>query len=337
MATKSFRQAIHEALHTEMAKDPRVILMGEDLTGGAGANGVQDAWGGALGVTRGLLHAFGPERIRDTPISEAAFIGAAAGAALTGLRPVAELMFVDFAAVCLDQIMNQIAKFRYMFGGRAHTPLVIRATYGAGTRAGAQHTQAFYPIFTHIPGLKVVIPSNPYDAKGLLLQAIRDDDPVIFLEHKMLYDTTGDVPDAAYTIPFGEARVARDGKDVLMIAIGRMVGVAEQAAQQLAAQGISTCVIDPRTTSPLDEDTLYDYTEAIGRVVIVDEANPRCSVASDVAALLVEHCFDALKAPIRRVTAPHAPVPYAPNLEDAYLPTAAAVADAARALQTHTR
>jgi len=330
MAKKSFRQALNEALHIEMARDPRVIMLGEDLTGGAGANGVKDAWGGAFGVTQGLLGAFGPQRIRDTPISEAAFIGAAAGAALTGLRPVAELMFVDFATVCLDQIMNQTAKFRYMFGGRARTPLVIRATYGAGTRAGSQHTQAFYPIFTHIPGLKVVIPSNPYDAKGLLLQAIRDDDPVIFLENKMLYDTVGEVPDVAYTIPFGEARVVRDGKDVLIIGIGRMVEVADEAAQKLSAQGISACVIDPRTTSPLDEDTLYEFTHTIGRVVIVDEANPRCSIASDISALLAEHCFDSLKAPIKRVTAPHTPVPYAPNLEDAYLPTVNAVADAAR-------
>ncbi|EMN5127584.1 MULTISPECIES: alpha-ketoacid dehydrogenase subunit beta [Burkholderia] len=332
MAKKSFRQALNDALHSEMARDPRVIMMGEDLTGGAGANGVKDAWGGAFGVTRGLLDAYGPERIRDTPISEAAFVGAAAGAALTGLRPIAELMFVDFAGVCLDQIMNQIAKFRYMFGGHAKTPLVIRATYGAGTRSAAQHTQAFYPIFTHIPGLKVVIPSNPYDAKGLLLQAIRDDDPVIFLENKMLYDTTGEVPDGAYTIPFGEARVVRDGKDVLIVALGRMVGVAEAAARTLAADGVSACIIDPRTTSPLDEDTLIEYTEDIGRVVIVDEANPRCSVATDISALLADKCFDSLKAPIRRVTAPHTPVPYAPNLEDAYVPSPEAVVNAVKSI-----
>ncbi|VWB46976.1 alpha-ketoacid dehydrogenase subunit beta [Burkholderia lata] len=332
MAKKSFRQALNDALHSEMARDPRVIMMGEDLTGGAGANGVKDAWGGAFGVTRGLLEAYGPERIRDTPISEAAFVGAAAGAALTGLRPIAELMFVDFAGVCLDQIMNQIAKFRYMFGGHAKTPLVIRATYGAGTRSAAQHTQAFYPIFTHIPGLKVVIPSNPYDAKGLLLQAIRDDDPVIFLENKMLYDTTGEVPDGAYTIPFGEARVVRDGKDVLIVALGRMVGVAEAAARSLAADGVSACIIDPRTTSPLDEDTLLEYTEDIGRVVIVDEANPRCSVATDISALLADKCFDSLKGPIRLVTAPHTPVPYAPNLEDAYVPSPEAVVNAVKSI-----
>lgn len=332
MPQKSFRQALNEALHFEMARDPSVIMLGEDLTGGAGANGVQDAWGGPFGVTKGLLGAFGPERIRDTPISEAAFIGAAAGAALTGLRPIAEIMFADFVGVCMDQIMNQIAKFRYMFGGRAKTPLVIRATYGAGSRSGAQHTQALHSILTHIPGLKVVIPSNPYDAKGLLLQAIRDDDPVIFLENKMLYDTMGDVPDAAYTIPFGEARVVRDGKDVLIVAIGRMVGFAEEAARTLATDGISACIVDPRTTSPLDEDTLLEMAEDIGRIVIVDESNPRCSIATDISALIADKAFDALKAPIKMVTAPHSPVPYAPNLEDAYVPDAAAIVKAATAI-----
>lgn len=330
MAQKSFRQALNEALHHEMARDPSVLLIGEDVTGGAGANGEKDAWGGVFGVSRGLLGQFGPERVRDTPISEAAFIGAAAGAALTGMRPVAEIMFSDFFGVCLDQIMNQAAKFRYMFGGRARTPLVIRATYGAGSRSASQHSQSFHSIMTHIPGLKVVIPSNPYDAKGLLLQAIRDDDPVIFLEHKMLYDTVGEVPDRAYTIPFGEARVVRDGKDVLIIAIGRMVLVAEEAARLLAAEGISACIIDPRTTSPLDEETLQEFANEIGRVVIVDESNPRCSIATDISALLADRCFDDLKAPIKLVTAPHAPVPYAPNLEDAYIPTPAAVADAAK-------
>jgi pyruvate/2-oxoglutarate/acetoin dehydrogenase E1 component len=330
MAQKSFRQALNEALHHEMARDPSVLLIGEDVTGGAGANGEKDAWGGVFGVSRGLLGQFGPERVRDTPISEAAFIGAAAGAALTGMRPVAEIMFSDFFGVCLDQIMNQAAKFRYMFGGRARTPLVIRATYGAGSRSASQHSQSFHSIMTHIPGLKVVIPSNPYDAKGLLLQAIRDDDPVIFLEHKMLYDTVGDVPDRAYTIPFGEARVVRDGKDVLIIAIGRMVLVAEEAARLLAAEGISACIIDPRTTSPLDEETLEEFARDIGRVVIVDESNPRCSIATDISALLADRCFDDLKAPIKLVTAPHSPVPYAPNLEDAYIPTPAAVAGAAK-------
>lgn len=332
MAQKSFRQALNDALHHEMARDTRVILMGEDVTGGAGANGQKDAWGGVFGVSRGLLGSFGPERVRDTPISEAAFIGTAAGAALTGMRPVAEIMFSDFFGVCLDQIMNQIAKFRYMFGGRARTPLVIRATYGAGSRSGSQHSQSLHSLLTHIPGIKVVIPSNPYDAKGLLLQAIRDDDPVIFLEHKMLYDVTGEVPDAPYTIPFGEARIVRDGRDVMLVAIGRMVQVAEEAARELSKEGISACIIDPRTTSPLDEETLLEFAEKIGRVVIIDEANPRCSVATDISALIADKAFDSLKAPIKLVTAPHTPVPYAPGLEDAYIPSAKAIAAAASSI-----
>ena len=337
MAQKSFRQALNEALHFEMERDASVILMGEDVTGGAGAKGEKDAWGGVFGVSRGLLAKFGPERIRDTPVSEAAFIGAAAGAALTGMRPIAEIMFSDFFGVCLDQIMNQIAKFRFMFGGRARTPIVIRATYGAGSRSASQHSQSLHSVLTHFPGLKVVIPSNPYDAKGLLLQAIRDDDPVIFLEHKMLYDVVGEVPDRAYTIPFGEARIVRDGKDVLIVAIGRMVMVAEAAARILAAEGLSACIIDPRTTSPLDEETLLEFASDIGRVVIVDESNPRCSIATDIAALFAERCYDDLKAPIKLVTAPHAPVPYAPNLEDAYIPTPEAVATAARQIGKRQR
>src|SRR5262245_51975043 len=230
MATRklSYREAINEALSLEMERDPSVIVMGEDQAGGAGAPGEDDAWGGVLGVTKGLYERF-PGRVLDTPISESAFIGAAIGAATRGMRPVAELMFIDFMGVCFDQIFNQAAKFRYMFGGRAVTPVVIRTMYGAGLRAAAQHSQALYPIFTHIPGLKVVVPSNPYEAKGLLIQSIRDDDPVIFLEHKVLYTLEGDVPEESYTIPFGEANVVRDGDDVTVVALGRMVQFAEQA------------------------------------------------------------------------------------------------------------
>jgi len=335
MPIKTFRAALNEALHQEMAADPRVVLIGEDVTGGVGGDGVSDAWGGAFGVSKGLLAAFGPGRVMDTPITESAFVGAAAGAALTGLRPVAEIMFVDFIGSCLDQIMNQAAKFRYMFGGRARTPMVLRATFGGGARSASQHSQALYPIFTHIPGLKVVVPSNPFDAKGLLIQAIRDDDPVIFLENKMLYDETGEVPDRSYTVPFGEARVLREGKDATIIALGRMVGRAEAAAATLAAEGIRVSVIDPRTTSPLDRDTILEFAEATGRVVVVDEANPRCGMAADIAALIVEDAFDALKAPILKVTPPHTPVPYAPALEDIYLPDAARIAAAVRRVVKH--
>lgn len=331
MPRKSYRQALNEAMRAEMRRDPRVIVLGEDVAGGKGASGEQDAWGGAFGVTRGLLGEFGPARVLDTPISESAFVGAAAGAAMGSLRPIVELMFIDFIGVCLDQVMNQTAKFRYMFGGKATTPLVLRATYGAGTSSAAQHSQALYPMLTHIPGLKVVVPSNAHDAKGLLIQAIRDDDPVIFLEHKALYDTEGEVPDASYTIPFAEARIVRDGSDVTIVAFGRMVDVAMQAATRLAATGIDCAVIDPRTTSPLDQDTILEMTEQTGRVVVVDEAYPRCGMAADIAALVAQEAFGALKAPVMKVTPPHSPVPYAPELEAAYLPSPERVEAAVRA------
>ena len=237
MTKKSYRDAIREAIASEMRRDHRVIVMGEDNAGGAGAPGEKDAWGGVLGVTKGLQPEFGADRVLDTPITESAFIGAAAGAAATGLRPIAELMFVDFMGVCFDQIFNQAAKFRYMFGGKAVTPLVIRTMYGAGFRAASQHSQCLYPLFTHIPGLKVVLPSSPYDAKGLMIQAIRDDDPVIFFEHKLMYDEAAEVPDESYTIPFGEANVTREGRDATIVAFGRMVNPANQAADEAQAPG----------------------------------------------------------------------------------------------------
>jgi pyruvate/2-oxoglutarate/acetoin dehydrogenase E1 component len=332
MSKKNFRQAINEALRQEMRRDPRVVLMGEDIAGGAGAPGEDDAWGGVLGVTKGLVGEFGRERVLDTPLSESAYIGAAAGAAATGLRPVAELMFVDFVGVCFDQIFNQAAKFRYMFGGHAVTPLVIRAMYGAGFRAASQHSQCLYPIFTHIPGLKVVIPSSAYEAKGLLIQAIRDDDPVIFLENKLQYDQEEEVPDEAYTIPFGEANLTREGDDVTIVAFGRMVQVANEAADALAKVGVGCTVVDPRTTSPLDAGTILECVNETGRLVIVDEASPRCNMATDVSALVVQEAFDALRAPIRMVCPPHVQVPFAPNLEDLYVPNADRVISAVRAV-----
>ncbi len=243
MSKKSYRQAINEAIASEMRRDPRVILIGEDVAGGAGTPGDQDAWGGVLGVTKGLVTEFGRERVLDTPLSESAYVGAAAGAAATGLRPIAELMFVDFMGVCFDQIFNQAAKFRYMFGGKAETPLVIRTMYGAGFRAASQHSQCLYPIFTHIPGLKVVLPSSAYDAKGLLIQSIRDNDPVIFFENKVQYDDIEDVPDEPYTIPFGEANLTREGDDITIVAFGRMVKIANEAADRLEKQGISCTVL----------------------------------------------------------------------------------------------
>jgi pyruvate/2-oxoglutarate/acetoin dehydrogenase E1 component len=321
MSVKSFREALNEALRDAMIEDPSVILMGEDIAGGLGAEGKQDAWGGVLGTTHGLMTEFGRERVIDTPISESAFIGAAAGAAVTGLRPVAQLMFVDFLGVCGDQIINQMAKFRYMFGGKASTPVVVRTLYGAGTGAASQHSQCFYPIFTHIPGLKVVRPSSPYEAKGLMLQAIRDDDPVIFFEHKAMLNEKEEVPDEPYVIPFGKARTTREGCDVTIVAIGRMVGFANKAADNLAKVGIECTVIDPRTTSPLDEDAILTSVKKTGRLVVVDESSPRCGMAADISALVAEKAFSALKAPIKRVTPPHTPVPFAPILEQAYIPS----------------
>src|SRR6266853_993638 len=269
MPQKSIRQALNEALRQEMRRDPTVIVIGEDVAGGAASEGQRDAYGGVLGVTKGLFGEFGEARVIDTPITESAIMGAAAGAAVTGLRPVAELMFSDFFGVCFDQIFNQAAKFRYMFGGKAKTPLVIRTMIGAGRSAAAQHSQSPYGIFTSVPGLKCVVPSNAYDAKGLLVQAIRDDDPVIFCEHKLMYDLRAEVP---------------DGDDVTVVALSRMVHYANEAAEALAREGIECELIDPRTTSPFDEDTILESVERTGRLVVVDKATPRCGMAADGAA-----------------------------------------------------
>jgi pyruvate/2-oxoglutarate/acetoin dehydrogenase E1 component len=331
MATRkiSYRDAVNEALAQEMERDSSVIIMGEDVAGGAGGQGEDDAWGGVLGVTKGLYGKF-PGRVLDTPITESGYIGAAVGAATRGLRPVAELMFIDFAGVCLDQIMNQAAKFRYMFGGKAVTPVTIRAMYGAGLRAAAQHSQALYPLFTHLPGLKVVVPSSPYEVKGLLAQSIRDDDPVIFFEHKAMYDSTGEVPQESYTIPFGEANVVREGDDVTVVAIGRMVSLAEEAAKELEGSGVNIEIIDPRTLSPLDLDTILESVENTGRLVVVDEASPRCNIATDISAQVVSEAFGDLKAPVKMVSPPHVPVPFAGSLEDLYIPSAQDIVNAVK-------
>ncbi|KEI45525.1 alpha-ketoacid dehydrogenase subunit beta [Saccharopolyspora rectivirgula] len=334
--TISYREALNEALAQEMERDSSVIVLGEDNAGGAGAPGEQDAWGGVLGVTKGLYHRF-PGRVLDTPISESAFIGAAIGAATRGMRPVAELMFIDFMGVCFDQIFNQAAKFRYMFGGKAVTPVVIRTMYGAGLNAAAQHSQALYPIFTHIPGLKVVLPSSPYEAKGLLIQAIRDDDPVIFCEHKAMYDETGDVPEEPYAIPFGEANIVREGDDVTIVALGRMVSFAQRAADELARSGVECDIIDPRTTSPLDTDTILESVENTGRLVVVDEATPRCNLATDISALAAREAFGALRAPIEMVTAPHTPVPFSAALEDLYIPDPQRIVNAVKKVTSWER
>lgn len=331
MPVITLREALNEALHLEMARDPRVIVLGEDVSGGAGGtSGQRDAAGGIFGVTKGLIHKFGDGRVIDTPISESCIIGAANGAALAGLRPVAELMFADFVGVAMDQIFNQAAKFRYMFGGKARTPLVIRMSFGAGMNCAAQHSQTIYPFMTAVPGLKVVVPSNPYDAKGLLLTAIRDDDPVVFFEHKALYSRKGEVPEGDYAIPFGEAALVREGEHATIVALGRMVPFAEKALEKLNAEGITCDLIDPRTTSPLDEETILESVSNTGRLVVVDESPPRCSVASDIAAIVAQKGFRDLKAPIQIVTAPHTPVPFARELERAYVPGPAQIEAAVR-------
>ncbi|MGG3989885.1 alpha-ketoacid dehydrogenase subunit beta [Bacillus smithii] len=319
----SMSSAINEALKLAMRKDENVILLGEDVAGGAAVDHLQDdeAWGGVLGVTKGLVQEFGRERILDTPISEAGYVGAAMAAAATGLRPIAELMFNDFIGSCLDQVLNQGAKFRYMFGGKAKVPVTIRTTHGAGFRAAAQHSQSLYALFTSIPGIKVVVPSTPYDAKGLLLASIEDDDPVIYFEDKTLYNTTGDVPEGYYTIPLGKADIKRTGSDLTIVAIGKQVHTALAAAEELAKKGLEVEVVDPRSLSPLDEDTILSSVAKTNRLVIIDEANPRCNVATDIAALIADKGFDTLDAPIKLITAPHTPVPFSPPLEDLYLPT----------------
>ena len=316
----TIKEAITEAFDQEMARDSSVILMGEDIVGGTGSPGEDDAWGGAMGVYKGLFGKYG-NRLLDTPLSESAFIGAAIGAATCGMRPVAELMFIDFLGVCFDQIYNQAAKFRYMFGGKAETPVVIRTMYGAGLSAASQHSQTLTPIFTHVPGIKVVCPSSPYDAKGLMVQAIRDNDPVIFCEHKNIYGYQGDVPEELYTIPFAEANVLREGGDATLVAYGMMVHRAAEAANRLAQDGVECEVIDLRTLSPIDMDTVIESVENTGRLVVVDEANPRCSIAADVSAAVAQDAFQALKAPIEMVTAPHTPVPFSPDLEKHYIPS----------------
>jgi len=323
-------QAINEALAIALASDPDVIVLGEDVAGG-GARDAEDVdeMGGVLGTTKGLVKRF-PGRVLDTPISEMGILGTAVGAAATGLRPVAELMFIDFLGVCLDPLLNQAAKLRYMFGGKARVPLTVRTVSGAGMRSAAQHSQSLYWITTGIPGLKTVIPSNPADAKGLLLAAIRDDDPVIFCEAKGVLMQRGEVPEGDYTIPIGQAKVVRAGGDVTLVAFGATVAVALAAAEQLAKEGTEAEVLDLRSLQPLDEAAILGSLEKTGRLVVVDESTPRCGIASDVAALCVDRGFDFLNAPVKRVTAPHTPVPFAAILEDAFRPSAEKVIAAVR-------
>lgn len=332
MPIKTYREAINEALRQAMRADSTVIVLGEEVSGGAGCEGARDAYGGVMGITKGLLPEFGEARVIDTPITESAIIGAAAGAALTGLRPVAELMFMDFLGVCFDQVYNQAAKFHYMFGGKSKCPMVVRCTVGAGWSAGAQHSQNLTQMVAMVPGLKVVCPTNAYDAKGLMLQAIQDDDCVIFVEDKMLYDTSCEVPDEMYTIPFGEANFYREGTDVTIVAMSNPIHKVLAVVDRLALEGITCDVIDPRTASPFDEEAIIESVQITGRLVVVDEMTPRCGMAADISSMIAEKAFGSLRAPIKKVTAAHTPVPFAPNLEQAWMPNEAKIEAAIRAV-----
>ena len=322
-----YREAINEALRQEMERDETVIIMGEEIAGGAGREhlGIVDAWGGPFRTTVGLIQQFGNERVLDTPLSEAAFVGTAIGAASTGMRAVAELMFVDFIGVCMDQLLNNAAKMRYMFGGQVKVPFVLLTRIGAGFGSAAQHSESFYSIFSHIPGLQGVVPSDAYTAKGLLTAAIRSDDPVVYFEHKGLYGNRGPVPEESYVLPLGKARTVRPGTDITLVGISRMTWVCTEAADELAKQGINAEVVDLLSISPIDYDHVIESVKRTHRLVVVDEDTPVCSIASDICARVAEEAFEYLDAPPSRVTAPHTPVPYSRPLENIYLPNASRV------------
>jgi pyruvate/2-oxoglutarate/acetoin dehydrogenase E1 component len=317
----SYAEAIREALRQAMRQDERVFLLGEDI----------GVYGGAFGVTDGLLEEFGPERVRDTPISEAAITGCAIGAALVGMRPVLEIQFMDFITLCMEQLVLQAAKIRYMFGGGAQVPLVVRTPAGAGTGAAAQHSESLEGWFVHVPGLKVVAPSTPTDAKGLLLESIRDPNPVIFVEHKLLYRTRGPVPEEPYELPLGQAEVKRAGRDVTVIATSAMVPKALQAAERLTEEGISVEVIDPRTLRPLDTETILTSVRKTGRVVVVYEAVRTLGIGAEIAARIAESdAFYHLQAPIVRLGGAECPIPYNRRLERAAVPQEEDIVEAVR-------
>ena len=318
----STSEAIREALTQEMERDERVFLMGEDI----------GAYGGAFGVTRGMLDRFGPERVVETPISEAGFVGVAIGAALLGRRPVVEIMFSDFILLAMDQLVNHAAKFRYVYGERATVPLVVRAVGGAGRAYGPTHSQAVEGYFVRTPGIKVVAPSTPYDAKGLMLAAIRDSNPVIFIENRVLYSQKGEVPEQDYVVPLGRAALVRGGKDVTVVAYSRMVHEATAAAETLAAEGIDAEVIDLRTLSPMDASSVIESVKKTGRAILVEEGPRTAGVMAEVAARIAEQAFDYLDGPVKRLTMPDIPVPCSPVLEEAALPSRKDIIEAARGL-----
>ena len=318
--TIMYREALNEALKEEMLRDSTVFVMGEGVAGR----------GGSYKVTVGLLDEFGPLRVIDTPIAEASFTGAGVGAAITGMRPVVEILFVDFSLLTLDQIVNQAAKYRFMTGGRGRVPLVVRTQGGVGNGLAAQHSQSLEALFYHIPGLKLVMPSTPYDAKGLLKAAIRDDDPVIFIEHKLLYMTEGEVPEEDYRIELGKGDIKRSGSDVTIIAWSNMVPRSLAAAEKLADEGIEAEVVDPRTLVPLDVEMIVDSVMKTEHAVIVQEAVRRGGIASDIASIIQERAFDHLDAPIKIVAGKNTPIPFNLSLEQACVPQEKDVVEAVR-------
>lgn len=326
MREMTYAEAIREALRQEMQRDEHVFLMGEDI----------GVYGGAFGVTLGLLDEFGPERVRDAPISEAVIAGAAAGAAMTGMRPVAEIMFMDFTTIAMEQIVNQAAKTRFMFGGKAEVPMVLRTPGGSGTGAAAQHSQSLEAWFVHSPGLKVVMPSTPYDAKGLLVASIRDDNPVIFVEQKLLYRSKGPVPEELYSVPLSVADVKREGRDLTIVATGVMVSRSLAAAEKLAADGIEAEVVDPRTLKPYDAATIGESVIKTGRVLIVNEGYKTCGFAAEISAMISEGpAFMYLNAPLRRLAGLDIPIPYNRTLEHHTVPQEEDIIAAARELMAY--
>lgn len=317
-----FSEAITAAIRHEMQRDENVYILGEDV----------GIYGGSFGATAGLYDEFGPERVKDTPISEMAIMGSSAGAAVTGMRPIAEIMYNDFLGCCMDQLMNQAAKFRYMYGGRVKVPMTVRCACGGYVTGAAQHSQSLEAMLAHIPGLKVVYPSNPEDAKGLLISAIRDDNPVVFMEHQTLYGVKGEVSDDFKPIPLGKGKVVNFGNDVTVVATGVQVGKAVKAADQLAAEGVSVEVIDPRSIYPLDKELIYNSVEKTGKVVIVTEECKRGAWSGELAARIAEDRFKVLKKPIIRVGALDTPVPFSKPLEDYMLPQTAYIVDAIKAV-----
>jgi len=320
MTVIKYSQAIRDAIAEEMRKDNNVFVMGQDV----------ETMGGVFGCTKGILEEFGHDRIRNTPISEAIIIGAGVGGALTGTRMLVEMQYVDFILHAMDQTINQAAKVRYMTGGKAIVPLVIRAQQGSGRGNGAQHSQNLEALFCHMPGLKVAMPSTPYDAKGLLKTAVRDNNPVLFFEHKVLYNTKGEVPDIEYTIPFGKADIKRTGKDVSVIATSWMVIKALEAANILWEQGIDAEIIDPRTLVPLDKDTIINSVKKTGRAVIVHESHEVCGIGAEIAFIIMELAMDWLDAPVKRVTSAQTPIPYSSKLEQLTIPSVDRIVDAVK-------